>query len=260
MKIAIKATKVYNNKEVLENQILLIEDGVLIDINTKEIPTDYKTLTSAIICPGFLDLQIYGAGNSLFSDDLSHSSLEKMETELIKQGCTGFLATLATNTDEIFFRAIEVAKTYQTKVGNFLGLHLEGPFMNLKKRGAHVEEFIKVATVDDIKHIIKAADGVVKMITLAPELQSEEIINLLNEAGIVISAGHSMATFEEASLFFNHIPAATHLFNAMPPLHHREPGLVAAIFSKKPYTSIVADGIHVNFEMIKIAKQLLGDR
>jgi N-acetylglucosamine-6-phosphate deacetylase len=98
------------------------------------------------------------------------------------------------------------------------------------------------------------------MMTLAPEMQSEEVIDLLNKAGIIISIGHSMANFKEATVFFEKIPAATHLFNAMPLLHHRQPGLVGAIFSKKPYTSIVADGIHVNFEMIKLAKKILGDK
>lgn len=260
MKIAIKAKTVYNNQLVNENQILLIEDGILTDINAKEIPSGFKTLEADIVCPGFLDVQVYGAGNSLFSSDLSHQSLEIMEAELIKQGCTGFFATLATNTDEVFYKAIEVAKTYQPKVHNFLGLHLEGPFINPKKRGAHIADYVKVATIGHVKRIIEVADGVVKMITIAPELQSAEVLEILQKAGIIISAGHSMATFEEGNSFFDQVSAATHLFNAMPALHHREPGLVGAIFSKKPYTSIVADGIHVDFEMVKMAKKLLGER
>lgn len=260
MKKAIQAKTLYNNQEILKDSIILIEDGIIINIGAKEIPKNFEEIQADIVCPGFLDLQIYGAGNSLFSAELSHESLEIMETELLKQGCTGFLATLATNSDEVFYKAIEIAKSYESKVGNFLGLHLEGPYINPIKRGAHVEEFVKVASVEEIKKLIAASAGVVKMITIAPELQSEEVINLLNEAGIIISAGHSMATFDEAKLFFKEIQAATHLFNAMPALHHREPGLVAAIFDSKPFTSIVADGIHVDFEMIKLAKKLLGNR
>ncbi|HEY0771112.1 MAG TPA: amidohydrolase family protein, partial [Sphingobacteriaceae bacterium] len=86
------------------------------------------------------------------------------------------------------------------------------------------------------------------------------VIDYLNEQQIIISCGHSDATYEEATGFFDLVPAATHLFNAMPPIHHRQPGLIPAIFNKKPYTSIVADGIHVNFAMINLAKQLLGDK
>lgn len=260
MKIAIQAKTIYNNQEIYKDQILLIEEGIITNLDAKQILNGFKKLEADIVCPGFLDLQIYGVGKTLFSADLSHESLEEMETVLIKQGCTGFLATLATNSDEVFLKAIEVAKTFQPKIGNFLGLHLEGPFINSLKRGAHIEEYVKKATKEYVKEIISKAEGIVKMITLAPELQSEKIIDLLNEAGIIISAGHSMATYQEAVHFFEDIPAATHLFNAMPPLHHRNPGLVAAIFSKKPYTSIVADGIHVDFEMIKLAKQLLGDK
>ncbi len=260
MKIAIEAKTIYNNQEIYKNQILLIEDGIITDLDAKEIPKGFKKLEAEIVCLGFLDLQIYGAGETLFSADLSHESLEEMEAELIKQGCTGFLATLATNSDEFFLKAIAVAKSYQPKIGNFLGLHLEGPFINPLKRGAHLEKYVKVATKKYVEEIIQKSDGIVKMITIAPELQSEEIIDLLREAGIIISAGHSMATFNEAQSFFDKIPAATHLFNAMPPLQHRNPGLVAAIFDKMPYTSVVADGVHVDFEMIKLAKKLLGNR
>ncbi len=259
MKIAIVANTIYNNQKIYKNRTVLVEEGILTALDAREIPDGFKILNADIVCPGFLDLQIYGAGKSLFSADLSHESLLEMETALIKQGCTGFLATLATNSDEVFFKAIAVAKTYQPKIGNFLGLHLEGPFINPEKRGAHIKEYVKKATTESIKRIISEADGMVKMITIAPELQAEEVIDLLNDAGIILSAGHSMATFQEAIAFFDKIPAATHLYNAMPTLHHREPGLVAAIFSKKPFTSIVADGIHVDFEMVKLAKSLLAD-
>ena len=260
MKLAVLAKTIYKNQEVYKNQILLIEDGILTSLNADDVPIGFKELKADIVCPGFLDLQIYGAGKSLFSADLSHESLDEMESVLLKQGCTGFLTTLATNSRVVFLKAIAVAKSYQPKVGNFLGLHLEGPFINPKKKGAHIEEFISEATVEYVKEIITRADGVVKMITIAPELQSAEVIDLLNEAGIVISVGHSMASFKEATGFLEKIPAATHLYNAMPPLHHRQPGLVGAIFSKRPYTSIVADGIHVDFEMIKLAKQILKDK
>ncbi|MEO5911277.1 MAG: N-acetylglucosamine-6-phosphate deacetylase [Pelobium sp.] len=260
MKIAIKAKTIYNNQEIYKDQILLIEDGIITDLDAKQIPNGFKKMEAAIVCPGFLDLQIYGAGKTLFSADLSHKSLEEMEAILIQQGCTGFLATLATNSDDVFLKAIEVAKTFQPKIGNFLGLHLEGPFINPLKRGAHIEGYVKKATEKYVKEIISKAEGIVKMITIAPELQSTTVIDLLNEAGIVISAGHSMANLEEATDFFERIPAATHLFNAMPPIHHRNPGLVAAIFSKRPYTSIVADGIHVDFEMIKLAKLILREK
>jgi N-acetylglucosamine-6-phosphate deacetylase len=99
------------------------------------------------------------------------------------------------------------------------------------------------------------------MMTIAPELQDQELIDFLHSNNIIISAGHSDATYEEALSFLNNpVQAATHLFNAMPPIHHRAAGLVPAIFKLKPYTSIVADGVHVSFPMIELAKRELGDR
>lgn len=260
MRIAISAKTIYSNQEIFYNQTVLVEDGIATNLNAVEIPSDAKILNCDLLCPGFLDLQIYGAGKTMFSADLDYESLEEMEIELLKQGCTGFLATLATNSDEVFFKAIEVAKTYQPKIGNFLGLHLEGPFINPQKRGAHIASHIKKVSLKSVEEIIARAEGIVKMMTLAPELVSDDIIDLLRSENITLSAGHSMANFEEGISFFEKISAATHLFNAMPSLHHREPGMMGAIFNKKPYTSIIADGIHVNFEMISIAKKLLGDR
>jgi N-acetylglucosamine-6-phosphate deacetylase len=112
-----------------------------------------------------------------------------------------------------------------------------------------------------VKRWIEMADGVIKMMTIAPELQDQEVIDYLHEHGVIISSGHSNATYAEGKAFLNKpIPAVTHLFNAMPQMHHRDPGYIPAIFEEKPYTSIVADGIHVDFAMVRLAKRELGDK
>ncbi len=257
----IRAKNIFTGASVLADQVIEIKDGYIKSIS-KDLDIDKKEYLKAdFVMPGFLDLQIYGAGESLFSADLTEDSLAEMECALLLEGTTGFYATLATNTDEVVIKAIEVAKAYRRKAkGNFLGLHLEGPFLNVKRKGAHPENLIKKATIEFVKQILEQADGVVKMMTIAPELQDPPVLDLLKNSGILLSAGHSDATFEEAQLFFEFIPAATHLYNAMPPMHHRSPGLIPAIFDKKPCTSIVADGIHVDFEMIKLAKRLLGEQ
>ena len=133
--------------------------------------------------------------------------------------------------------------------------------MNAKRKGAHPEKYIKKGTLKEVKSWVERAEGELKMMTIAPELQDQEVIDYLYSQNIIISAGHSNANYEEALSFLNNpIQAATHLFNAMPQIHHREPGLVPAIFKLKPYTSVVADGIHVGFPMIELAKRELGDR
>ncbi|RYH16036.1 hypothetical protein EON65_30775 [archaeon] len=123
------------------------------------------------------------------------------------------------------------------------------------------EKFIKKATLAEVKSWVERAEGVISMITIAPELQDQEVIDYLHAQGIILSSGHSNATYEQGKGFLNKpIPAVTHLFNAMPQMHHREPGYIPAIFEERPYTSIVADGNHVDWPMIRLAKRELGDK
>jgi N-acetylglucosamine-6-phosphate deacetylase len=262
---ALHNTQIITNGETLANKAVLIENGkIKAIINADAIPSDAKriNLNNNYLTPGFIDLQIYGSGGKLFSGVPSIEALQQMETDLLKQGTTGFLATPATNATEVIERAILVGKTYAGQaIGNFLGLHIEGPFINPKRKGAHPEEFIRKATLAELKKWIEMGEGVIKMITIAPELQDEEVITYLHNEGIVISAGHTDADYPQAIAFFDErIKAATHLFNAMPQMHHRMPGIIPAIFDKRPYTSIVADGIHVSYPMITLAKRALGDK
>jgi len=257
--------RIFTGEEILENKALLISNGQIHSIaDPEQIPPGFKItdLKDLIIAPGLIDLQIYGSGGKLFGALPDEEGLEQMEKDLLAQGTTGFFATAATNSDEVVNQAIDAAKAYRKKsIGNFLGLHLEGPYLNIKRKGAHPEKFIKKGNLKEIKSWVNRAEGELKMMTIAPELQDQELIDFLHSNNIIISAGHSDATYEEASSFLNNpVQAATHLYNAMPPIHHRAAGLVPAIFKLKPYTSIVADGVHVSFPMIELAKRELGDR
>ena len=257
--------RIFTGEEILENKALLISNGQIHSIaDPEQIPPGFKItdLKDLIIAPGLIDLQIYGSGGKLFGALPDEEGLEQMEKDLLAQGTTGFFATAATNSDEVVNQAIDAAKAYRKRsIGNFLGLHLEGPYLNIKRKGAHPEKFIKKGNLKEIKSWVERAEGELKMMTIAPELQDQELIDFLYSNNIIISAGHSDPTYEEASSFLNNpVQAATHLYNAMPPIHHRAAGLVPAIFKLKPYTSIVADGVHVSFPMIELAKRELGDR
>lgn len=257
--------RIYTGEEEISGQALLIEnDKIKAILSPAEIPAGARIidLPGLNIAPGLIDLQIYGSGGQLFGGKPTVEALRQMETDLLSQGCTGFLATVATNSPEIVEQAIAAAKAFRNEsMGIFLGLHLEGPYLNPKRRGAHPEKFIKKATLAEVKHWVESAEGEIKMITIAPELQDQEVIDYISSQNIVISAGHSDASYAQASSFFQQgVSAATHLFNAMPSIHHRDPGLVTAILNQKPYTSIVADGIHVDFAVIKMAKEILGDK
>ena len=144
-----------------------------------------------------------------------------------------------------------------------LGLHLEGPFLHPEKRGAHLPEYLRQPTLENIKKLFAQGRGIVKMMTVAPEMCPPEVLDFLCEqTEVVISAGHSNATFQQAqAAFAGGIRVATHLFNAMSPLQHRAPGLPGAIFNHPDVrVSLVPDGHHVDFEVIKIAKKLLQER
>lgn len=244
---------------------VLVSGNKIVDVVAEDlIPADANRcdLGGNYLAPGLIDLQIYGSGGLLFGGKPTVEALEQMENDLLKQGTTGFFATVATNSDEVVEQAIEAAKAFRPRSkGVFLGLHLEGPYLNAVRKGAHPQEFIKKAALAEIKGWVAKAEGELKMITIAPELQDREVLEFLNEQGIIMSCGHSNATYAEAREFLNNpVQAVTHLFNAMPPIHHRDPGLIPAIFEKRPYTSIIADGIHVSFPMIKLAKRNLGDK
>jgi N-acetylglucosamine-6-phosphate deacetylase len=250
---------------ITRGKAILIDDDIIIDIiDDTAIPQNANTidLEGANVAPGLIDLQIYGSGGKLFAGTPQIAALEQMEHDLISQGTTGFFATIGTNTDDIVETGIEAAKQYRAGCkGNFWGLHLEGPFLNPIKRGAHPGKFIKKATLALVQKWIEMAGGVIKMMTIAPELQDQEVIDYLNDHGVILSSGHSNANYLQGKAFLNNpVKAVTHLFNAMPQMHHREPGYIPAIFEEKPYTSIVADGIHVDFAMLRLAKRELGDK
>lgn len=250
---------ILNGKAVLitRSQITaIVDDGTIPDGAEK------VDLNGAFLAPGFIDLQIYGSGGKLFGGKPEVAALERMENDLLAQGTTAFFATIGTNTNYVVEQGIEAAKAYRDICkGNFLGIHLEGPYLNPKKRGAHPERYIKKGTLKEVERWVEMADGVIKMMTIAPESQDEEVIAYLNDHGIILSSGHSNASYQEGKTFLNNpVKAVTHLFNAMPQMHHRDPGYIPAIFEEKPFTSIVADGVHVDFAMVRLAKRELGEK
>ena len=266
MIIALHHLKLISDGTIPQGKAVLLENGIIVAvIEESEIPVGANQidLGGAYLAPGLIDLQVYGSGKPLFfGGDPSVDALAQMENSLISQGCTSFLATIATNTNAVVEQGINAALSYRSnKIGAYLGLHLEGPYLNAIRKGAHPAHLIKKATLTEVKRWVEMAGGEIKMITLAPELQDAEVLKYLDQQGIVLSSGHSDANYQQASAFIHHpVKAITHLYNAMPPMHHRQPGIIPAVFEQKPYTSIVADGIHVDFSMIALAKRELGDK
>jgi N-acetylglucosamine-6-phosphate deacetylase len=186
-----------------------------------------------------------------------------MQDVFSKEGTCLFQPTLATNTIEVFKQSIDAVRAYWQGGGKGVqGLHLEGPWINPVKRGAHVESLVQKPVLSEVKDLLEYGKGVIKTITLAPEMCPQEVIDLILSYDIIISAGHSNASYREATASFsNGISTVTHLYNAMSPLHHREPGLTgAAMLHTDVAASIIPDGHHVDFEVIAIAKKMMGER
>ncbi|HVS94934.1 MAG TPA: N-acetylglucosamine-6-phosphate deacetylase [Puia sp.] len=266
MSIALVAPEIFTGREIQTGKAVLIREGRIVDIvDKKAIPAGYRIrdLQGYLLAPAFIDLQIYGGNGKLFSAELTTEALDAVYEYCLQGGCTQFLITLATNSIEKFTRAMEVAREYRTGGGKgLLGVHLEGPYINPAKKGAHLEKFIKRPTVEEIGLLLSKGKDVFRMMTLAPEQCDRDCIELLLKQDIVVSAGHSNASYGEAiDGFYQGIPAATHLFNAMSPLQGRQPGVVGAVYDHNEVrSSIVCDGIHVDFASVRISKKILQDR
>jgi len=266
MSTALVAKEIFNGHEILTGSAILIQEEKVVDVVPfSEIPASYRIqhVDGYLLAPAFIDLQLYGGNGKLFSTELTTEALEATYEYCLQGGCTQFMITMATNSIEKFLRGIDLVKEYWSAGGKgLLGLHLEGPYINPTKKGAHLEKFIKKPTVDEVNMLLQKGKGVIKMMTLAPEQCDENIIDLLLTQNIIVSAGHSNATYEEAiDGFYQGIPAATHLFNAMSPLQGREPGMVGAIYDNTDVMcSIVCDGVHVDFASVRISKKIMEER
>ena len=260
------ADSIFTGEQWLNGHAIIVDEGIIFGIiPVEEVPSTLvmHNFYDQAIAPAFIDLQIYGAYGKLLSVYPESDSLYKLNDYCRNGGAAFCLPTVATNSYQVFHQAIDAINDYWSKGGEgVLGIHLEGPWINTAKRGAHIESYINVPTLPQVKDLLTYGKGVIKMITLAPEHCSDEMINLILSENIIISAGHSNATYEEAmSGFTKGIAAVTHLYNAMSPLHHREPGLVgAAMNDDKVMVSIIPDGYHVDYAAISIAKSIIKER
>jgi N-acetylglucosamine-6-phosphate deacetylase len=266
MYTAFTAREIFTGHEILTGKAVLVKEGKVVDIVPyNRIPPAYLIRESGayMLAPSFIDLQLYGGNGKLFSAELSVESLDATYKACMLGGCSHFMITMATNSIEKFLAGAETVRSYWGGDGKgLLGLHLEGPYINPKKKGAHIEKYIKKPCMEEVNMLLDKGRGIIKMITIAPEQCEENIIDRLLQAGILVSAGHSNASYEEAiNGFYGGIPAATHLFNAMSPLQGRGSGMVGAIYDHgEVMSSIVCDGIHVDFSSVRISKKLMGER
>lgn len=260
MHTSLSVQELFTGSQWLSELVISFENGKIVSM-TKE-GYDPKNAMPLVV-PALIDLQIYGAENKLLSEYPEAATIEKIYRYCLQGGVAYFQPTIASQSNEIIFKAIEAVKEYNINGGKgCIGLHIEGPWINVAKKGAHLASLIHAPTTKEVEEIIAYGKGYISMITLAPEVVNKNIIDLIQKNNIVVSAGHTDATYELATQFLNNgITVATHLYNAMSALQHRAPGMVGALFNhKSARCSLVSDGYHVDFAAIKIAKQIMGER
>lgn len=249
-------------------KVLVIDGERIVDIVSQdELTSIYGNIETidaenGYVTPGFIDLQLNGCGGVLFNDDISLKTLETMHKTNLKYGCTSFTPTLITTGDENIQKAIELVKGIENK-GKYgvVGLHIEGPYISLQKKGIHNPKFIRKADSDMIDKMIEAGKENVRIVTLAPENTDKNIISKLNAAGIHVAVGHSNATYEQVKEKEGFgITLATHLYNGMSSFNHREPGVVGAVFDSDIKAGVIADGFHCHYSAIKSAIKIMGER
>ncbi|HEX7898081.1 MAG TPA: N-acetylglucosamine-6-phosphate deacetylase [Planctomycetota bacterium] len=209
---------------------------------------------------GLIDIHFHGQGGlDVMSRD--PDDLLKLSQRVAKQGVAGFLATYITSPLEKILAALENLKKVQgrEKGATILGAHLEGPFLHPARKGAHNPKHLRPPDLKEVREWVAAGEGLVKLVTLAPELPGmEPVIRFLVKKGVRVSMGHSTADSRQALAGKKRgATSVTHLFNAMNPLHHREPGLVGfALGDPDLYTELIGDGVHVSDEIAKLVLRI----
>jgi N-acetylglucosamine-6-phosphate deacetylase len=260
----IHGATIYTPHEQINDGALIVSNDRITTIGKSgeiNIPKDAQIVdaTGLVLAPGFIDMQINGGFGHYFTSD--PDSIWEVAEELPRYGVTSFLPTIITSPLNIFSKA-QNSFVHGNTNGNPgatpLGLHFEGSFLNPIKKGAHNQEYLCPPSMKAIS--TWSSDNGVRLVTLAPELPGGlEMVQRLTSQGVVVSAGHSMATFSEALAGLElGIRYGTHLFNAMRPLEHRQPGVVGALLGDpRCVVGIIPDGIHLDpaiVELISVVK------
>jgi len=271
---AIYASRILAPQEEYTDCVMTVEDGRISAIGHRDevhIPpgaADYVASGLTVI-PGFVDVHIHGAGGRDVME-ATPEALDKITSTVARFGTTSMVATTVTAPVDVTCKSLEgIAKYIRAQkpaaerdrfAAEILGIHLEGPFIAHARRGVHPPESIAAPSVAVFKQFLEAADGTVKMITIAPEIPGAiDLIHAATSEGVVVGLGHTDATFEQARAAIDAgARHGVHVYNAMRPFNHRDPGVIAAILTDSEVTAeIIADGVHVAAPALQV---LLGTK
>ncbi len=256
---------IFPSRELSRQCTIIVQDGKIREIkppksNRSLDRNEKRTIIDAsshYVAPGFIDLQVNGGAGADFLNTTS-KGIQRFSSHWLSTGCTGYLATVIT--EDISNMRSTVEKILTSETENLVGIHIEGPFISMEKRGTHDPNYVRKPDSSSLNKLINGYEEHVKLFTLAPELPgAHEIMHELQDLNITPSIGHSAGTFEQANQGLHAgAKSFTHLYNAMTGLHHRHPGCVGAALTSDAYAGLICDGLHVHPSAIKIASQMKG--
>ena len=260
MKKAITGSKLFNGLDFIEHKALLIDGQNIAGIvNEDDIPTDFKVqkLDGGILSPGFIDLQVNGGGGKLFNNSPDNESLNTIISAHQYFGTTSIMPTVISDSLNILQKCTDTISNEIKNNHSLLGIHIEGPFFNVKYRGVHQKQYINTINASYLS-LFEKLDKFPVMLTLAPECISIKQLKHLKSLGFKILAGHTDASYDQLEEAIKYgLDGFTHLFNAMGQISAREPGVVgSALDFDKTSASIIVDLHHVHPSLINLSFKL----
>jgi N-acetylglucosamine-6-phosphate deacetylase len=270
--ILLHAGKAITPKGEIPDAGILVRDGeieLVAPRSAMELPSGAEEVraTECTAIPGFVDVHVHGAGGHDVME-ADETALRIITGKLAAFGTTSLLATTITASADETCRSVEeiskyIARQYQTTDvrGEILGIHFEGPFLSRERRGVHPQEWLQLPSAEVLQRFLQAASGNARILTIAPELLGAmPCIDAARSLGMVVSIGHTDATYEQARAAVAHgAHHATHVYNAMRPFTHRDPGVIGAVLTTPEVTAeLIADGVHVDEIAMKVLLQAKG--
>lgn len=264
---------VFTGDDWLTNATVRIDNGRIQEVTSESSPlkatADNVTvvdLNGDYLIPGLVDLQLYGGSDLFLNDQPTPETVRHIYDSHMRNGTTTLLPTIHSTSLNVIRQSMEAVATVRDENPfGVPGIHIEGPYFNPIKRGAHSMAYVRTPADGELETLFSTRADVIRILTLAPEILTPEQldkIKALKHSNTLLSLGHSNATYQQATAAFNDgIPLATHLYNAMRGFESREPGIVGAVFDHPAVrASIIADSYHSHLTSIRIAYRLLGER
>ena len=262
MRQLLTGARLFTGDKILDGHALLVEGGKILDLIPRDTAPQAEVVpqpAGSLIAPGFIDTQVNGGGGALLNDTPTADAVRTIVAAHRRYGTTGLLPTFITDAaDKMRAAAAAVAEAARAPESGVLGLHLEGPFLSQERRGVHSPAFVRPPTPSDIAYLSELPNefpGGRVLLSLAPEMVGDTEIRQLAEAGLLLAGAHSAASYARTTEAIRAgITGFTHLFNAMPPVANREPGIAgAALTSVETWCGIIVDGVHVHPAALKLA-------